>query len=95
MPWLLNPGVTFDWIWFIQCAFTLWLGVVALGATVVGFFGDGRLNILERFLMGVAALLLIIPGTTTDIMGMVMIAGIFVKQVVKSRLAKKKAAAQS
>ncbi len=19
MPWLLNPGVTFDWIWFIQC----------------------------------------------------------------------------
>ena len=53
------------------------------------------MNILERFLMGVAALLLIIPGTTTDIMGMVMIAGIFVKQVVKSRLAKKKAAAQS
>ena len=95
MPWLLNPGVAFDWIWFIQCAFTLWLGVVALGATVVGFFGDGRLNILERFLMGVAALLLIIPGTTTDIMGMVIIAGIFVKQVLKARLAKKKAASQS
>jgi TRAP-type uncharacterized transport system fused permease subunit len=93
MPWLLNPDVTFDWLWFIQCAFTLWLGVMSMGATVVGYFGGGRLNFLERTLMGMATILLIIPGTTTDIIGMVIMAGIFVKQVLKSRLAKRKAAA--
>ncbi len=95
MPWLLNPGVTFDWIWFIQAAFTLWLGVVALGATVVGYIGGGRLNYFERFLMGTAAILLIIPGTTTDIMGAVLLTAIFIKQVLKARLAKKKAVSQS
>ena len=35
--------------------------------------------------MAAAALLLIIPGTTTDIMGMVILAGIFVKQNLKYR----------
>jgi len=95
MPWLLNPGVTFDWIWFIQAAFTLWLGVVALGATVVGYIGGGRLNYFERFLMGMAALMLIIPGTATDIMGAVLLTGLFVKQVLKVRLAQKKAVAET
>jgi TRAP-type uncharacterized transport system fused permease subunit len=95
MPWLLNPGIAFDWLWFIQCAFTLWLGVVSLGATVVGYFGGGRVNIIERILMGMATILLIIPGTATDIMGMVIMAGIFIKQVLKSRLEKKKATVET
>ena len=95
MPWLLDPSVTFDWLWFIQCAFTLWLGVLAMGAVVVGYLGGGRLNFFERFLLGVATILLIIPGTTTDIMGMVILAGIFVKQVLISRAKKKKAEAQT
>jgi len=95
MPWLLDPKEIFDWLWFIQCAFTLWLGVMAMGATVVGYLGGGRLNYFERFLLGTATILLIIPGTTTDIMGMVILAGIFVKQVLKSRLAKKNVAAQA
>ena len=92
MPWLLDPTVEFDWPWFIQCAFTLFLGVMAMGATVVGYLGGSRLNYFERFLLAASTILLIIPGTTTDIMGMVILAGVFVKQILKSRKVKKKAA---
>ncbi|HTZ40342.1 MAG TPA: hypothetical protein VMB77_09300, partial [Syntrophales bacterium] len=92
MPWLLDPKVDFDWPWFIQCAFTLWLGVMAMGATVVGYFGGGRINYFERFLLAAATILLIIPGTTSDVIGMVILAGVFVKQVLKSRAGKKAAA---
>ena len=92
MPWLFDPTAAFDWLWFIQCAATLFMGVTALGATVVGFIGGGRLNYLERTLMGFAALFLIIPGTTTDITGILILAGIIVKQTLKYRKIRKKAA---
>jgi TRAP-type uncharacterized transport system fused permease subunit len=92
MPWLLDPTVDFDWPWFIQCAFTLFLGVMAMGATVVGYLGGSRLNYFERFLLAASTILLIIPGTTTDVMGMVILSGIFVKQVLKSRKMKREAA---
>jgi TRAP-type uncharacterized transport system fused permease subunit len=95
MPWLLNPAERFDWISFIQSAFTLWVCVLAMGAVVVGYLGDGRLNLFERFLLGVATVFLIIPGTKLVIVGMVILAGVFVKQVLKARMAKKKAAAQT
>jgi UPF0716 family protein affecting phage T7 exclusion len=42
--------------------------------------------------MGLAALFLIIPGTTTDITGIVILAGIIVKQTLKYRKIRKKAA---
>ena len=92
MPWLLDPNVEFEFLWFIQCAITLFIGVMALGATVIGYIGGGKLNILERILMGAAAILLIIPGTTTDIMGAIIFAGLLVKQILKNRAAKNKGA---
>jgi TRAP-type uncharacterized transport system fused permease subunit len=92
MPWLLNPNVPFDAPWFILCAVSMVLGVMALGATVVGYIGGGRLNFLERIIMGTASLLLIIPGITSDIVGALLFAGLFVKQLIKSRREKKKTA---
>lgn len=92
MPWLVDPTAPFDWLWFAQCAATLFMGVTALGATVVGFIGGGRLNYFERFLMGLAALFLIIPGTMTDIAGMVILAALIVKQTLKYRKIRKKEA---
>ncbi|MBP7034039.1 MAG: hypothetical protein KBA80_06645, partial [Syntrophobacterales bacterium] len=77
------------------CAATLFMGVTALGATVVGFIGGGRLNYFERFLMGLSALFLIIPGTTTDITGMVILAALIVKQTLKYRKIKKRNAGQA
>jgi TRAP-type uncharacterized transport system fused permease subunit len=90
MPWLLDPSVEFEVLWFLQCAVTLFIGVMALGATVIGYIGGGKLNILERILLGAASLMLIIPGTTTDIMGAVIFAGILVKQILKNRAMKNK-----
>jgi UPF0716 family protein affecting phage T7 exclusion len=42
--------------------------------------------------LAASTILLIIPGTTTDVMGMVILSGIFVKQVLKSRKMKREAA---
>jgi TRAP-type uncharacterized transport system fused permease subunit len=89
MPWLLNPNVPFDFLGFGQAAITLFLGVMALGATVVGYFGGSVLHPVERIFMGAASLMLIIPGTTTDIAGAVIFAAIFVKQVLRNRARKK------
>jgi TRAP-type uncharacterized transport system fused permease subunit len=91
MPWLLDPNAPFDWFWFVQCAATLLIGVSALGATVVGYIGGGRLHWLARIGMGVSAICLIIPGTTTDIIGAVMYTAIVVWQVLKYRKLKKAA----
>ena len=52
-------------------------------------------NYFERFLMGISALFLIIPGTTTDIMGMVILAALIVKQTLKYRKIKKRNAGQA
>ncbi|MGE5799788.1 MAG: TRAP transporter permease, partial [Syntrophaceae bacterium] len=89
MPWLLDPNAPFDWFWFAQCAVTLLLGVSALGATVVGYIGGGPIHWFARIFMGVAAICLIIPGTTTDIIGAVLFVAIVVWQVLKYRRIKK------
>jgi TRAP-type uncharacterized transport system fused permease subunit len=94
MPWLLDPAAEFDWFWFVQCAATLILGVSALGATVVGYIGGGPIHWFLRIFMGLSALLLIIPGTTTDIMGAVLYTGIVVWQILKYRKIKKRKAAE-
>ncbi|MCX7634869.1 MAG: TRAP transporter fused permease subunit [Syntrophales bacterium] len=85
MPWLLDPKAGFDFLWFIQCAFSLFCGVVALGATVVGYVPGGRISVLERIALAVSSLLLIIPGTTTDIIGLVMIVAIFAGRWVRRK----------
>ncbi len=92
MPWLVDPAIDFDWLWFAQCAATLLLGVSALGATVVGYIGGGPLHWLPRTFMGLSALLLIIPGTETDIMGAVLYVALVVWQVLKYRKTKAKTA---
>ncbi|NPV04693.1 MAG: TRAP transporter fused permease subunit [Syntrophaceae bacterium] len=89
MPWLLDQTVEFDWLWFVQCAVTLVLGVSALGATVVGYIGGGPLNRFQRLLMGLSALLLIIPGTATDVIGAVLYAALTAWQILKYRRAGK------
>ncbi|HOM08483.1 MAG TPA: hypothetical protein PLW40_12460, partial [Syntrophales bacterium] len=57
------------------------IGVAALGATVVGYVPGGSIGALERFALGVSSLLLIIPGTTTDIVGLVVIAAVFARKI--------------
>lgn len=55
------------------------LGIVALSAGVQGFYLKD-LNILERGLLLAAALCLMIGGTVTDIVGFIILGGIFIYQ---------------
>ena len=57
----------------------------------VGYIGGGPLHWLARVGMGVAAICLIIPGTTTDIIGAVIYTAIVVWQVLRYRKIKKAA----
>lgn len=89
MPWLLEPEATFNVMWFLQCAVTMLLGVVALGATVVGYIGGGPLNSLERLLMGLVAFCLIVPGTSTDLVGFTVFGLLILVRFLKRRWQKK------
>ena len=48
---------------------------------MVGYVPGGSIGALERFALGVSSLLLIIPGTTTDIVGLVVIAAVFARKI--------------
>jgi hypothetical protein len=58
----------------------------------VGYIGGGPLRWFPRILMGLSALLLIIPGTLSDEIGIVLYAALVVWQILKYRKIKKKAA---
>ncbi|KUK61757.1 MAG: TRAP transporter, 4TM/12TM fusion protein, partial [Synergistales bacterium 57_84] len=55
------------------------LGVIALAAGVQGFYLS-RLNMLERVLFVVTAVALIKPGILSDVIGIVVLGGIYLLQ---------------
>ena len=83
-PSILDPKISMDWVWFCQVLFTLITGVIALGATVIGYLTD-RSTALERILTGVSATFLIIPETFTDISGFVLLLLVYVLQKLRIR----------
>jgi len=75
-PSLLFIGPGFDIITsFISASF----GVMALAAGMMGFFVK-ELNLWERAILVVAALLLIKPGLYTDAVGYILLAFIYIRQ---------------
>jgi TRAP-type uncharacterized transport system fused permease subunit len=58
------------------------MGVISLGATVIGYFG-ARSLVIERILTGVAAILLIYPEPNSDIMGALIFIGIYIVQKIR------------
>lgn len=84
LPILLNPEMTFDYIWFAQVLLTMIMGVIALGATVVGYIKE-KSTALERLLTAVAAASLIIPGTYTDLIGFSLLLIVYVKQLIRKK----------
>ncbi|MCG7345512.1 TRAP transporter permease [Sporosarcina sp. ACRSL] len=60
----------------LAVAFSSTLGVIGLGAAVEGYFSS-ELNILTRIVLGIGAILLIIPEPITDITGTIIVLGIF------------------
>ena len=52
---------------------TVIIGLVGIGGGFIGYL-FGKLNIVYRLISFAGGLLLVIPGTTTDIIGIAMIA---------------------
>jgi TRAP transporter 4TM/12TM fusion protein len=68
----------------IQAAITSSIGVVALAGGVIGWL-VGKASLLERVFLSAAGLMLIYPGTVTDIIGLVLIATVVMTQRIRVR----------
>ena len=61
------------WTTIISISFTSVVGIIALGAAVEGYF-KVALNWFWRIFLGIGALMMIVPETITDLIGMSMVA---------------------
>ena len=72
-------------IWeIILITITAIIGIIGLSAAAEGYF-QTRLNVLFRIVLGAGALMLIVPETLTDIIGLTIVLGIFVINFFKSK----------
>lgn len=60
------------------------IGIIGLSAAVEGYF-QTKLNVVFRIILGAGALMLIIPETITDIIGLVIVLGIFILNYMKNK----------
>ncbi|MBN1827579.1 MAG: TRAP transporter large permease subunit, partial [Deltaproteobacteria bacterium] len=79
LPRLLDPSASFDYLLFARVTITCMLGVIALGATVIGYFRD-RSTVIERIFTGIIAALLIFPEQYSDIIGVILFFALFFYQ---------------
>ena len=80
LPWILEKQRgPFPWIDFLFVFATVILGIVALGAVLIGYFGD-RLRAGERILLGFALILLWWHELISSVAGTILLAGIYLIQ---------------
>jgi len=84
LPRILDGTTPFDYIWFIQVLLSLFMGVISLGATVIGYLST-KSRPWERFATGIAAATLLIPGTYSDILGFVILISVFLFQRMRKK----------
>ncbi|TAA71685.1 TRAP transporter permease [Planococcus salinarum] len=60
------------------------IGIIALSAAVEGYFKT-RMNVVTSILLGAGALLLIFPENFTDVIGMIVVLGIFAMNYLKNK----------
>ena len=72
-------------IWeIISITVTAIIGIIGLSASAEGYF-QTRLNVLFRIVLGAGALMLIVPETLTDVIGLTIVLGIFLINFLKSK----------
>ncbi len=87
LPRILDGTTPFDYVWFIQVLMTLFMGIISLGATIIGYLST-RSRPWERVVTGIAAASLIVPGTVSDIVGFVLLLSVFfIQRTRKKRIA--------
>ncbi|MGC8810178.1 MAG: TRAP transporter permease [bacterium] len=85
MPWILQkPRGAFPVLDFLFVIGTVILGIIALGAVIIGYFGD-RVNKFERLLLLVSLILLWWHETMSSIIGALLLGGIFIGQYLRKR----------
>ncbi|CAM5223648.1 TRAP transporter 4TM/12TM fusion protein OS=Ureibacillus acetophenoni OX=614649 GN=SAMN05877842_10363 PE=4 SV=1 [Ureibacillus acetophenoni] len=72
-------------------AVTSIVGVIGLGAAIEGYFAT-HMNIIYRIILGVGALLMLIPEPFTDIIGTVIVLVIFALNYMENKKLKNKLA---
>lgn len=81
-PQLLLIDTTFmESLWVM---ITSVLGMIGVGAGIIGFWMS-KLNPLERILAAAGGILAVIPGLTTDIAGLALLAAVFAYSIYKGR----------
>lgn len=83
-PRILDGKTPFDYGWFLQVLITMVLGVIALSSTVIGYLKD-RSRPWERFATAVAAAFLVVPETSTDVLGLALLVTIYLVQKARKR----------
>ena len=80
MPWILakNPG-PFPLFEFLLVFATVILGIIALGALIIGYFGD-RATVPERFLLFISLIMLWWHEPISSVFGAILLAGIYLFQ---------------
>ncbi len=78
MPWILQkPRGAFPVLDFLFIIATVILGIIALGAIIIGYFGD-RLNKLDRFILLIALVGLWWHEMVSSIVGAVLLGGVYI-----------------
>jgi TRAP transporter 4TM/12TM fusion protein len=83
-PSLIDGQTPFDYIWFVQVLISCVLGIVALGATMIGYMKYHSTTI-ERIATGIAAAFLITPESHTDYFGAAILLAVFLIQTFRKR----------
>jgi TRAP-type uncharacterized transport system fused permease subunit len=83
-PTLIDGQTPFNYTWFIQVLITCFLGIIALGATMIGYM-KYHSTIIERIATGIAAAFLITPESFTDYIGAGILLAVFLVQMFRKR----------
>jgi TRAP-type uncharacterized transport system fused permease subunit len=88
-PYIFVYNTSMLWIdttWYamVQTLITSCAGMTAIGAAMIGYF-VAPMNWIERILFVAAGLLLVDPGTLTDIIGLGLLAACVANQYRKKR----------
>jgi TRAP-type uncharacterized transport system fused permease subunit len=81
-PVLMARGT---WYSILYCVGTALVGAYCLSSTCEGYFIKWNVSILERLLLGTAALMLICSTFITDIIGAGIFLGIFALKAIRSK----------
>lgn len=79
-PILMPNGITFN---FVQTVITAFIGVIPMAAALIGFLVR-KVNMFERAVLLISAILLILPNLYIAIVGLVIFIGMYINQKIQA-----------